>query len=184
MQAIVSLLRGINVGGKHKVRMEDLRALYESLGLRNPVTYIQSGNVVFRSSQKDLKKLATTIERAFEERYRFRSQIILRTLPELKEMVQINRFAARGVEPNKNVAIFLSGALETSEIDDVCSCCVLPEEMHADARHLHIYFPNGMGRSKLPMLIEKKLAKLPITGTARNWNTVLKLIEMAESLPA
>ncbi len=184
MQAIVSLLRGINVGGKHKVRMEDLRALYESLGLRNPVTYIQSGNVVFRSSQKDLRKLTAVMERAFEDRYGFRSQIVLRSLSDLKTLAQVNRFAARGVEPNRNVAIFLTKALENSQIDDICSCCAPPEEMHADSLHLHCYFPNGMGRSKLPVLIEKKLVKLGVAGTARNWNTVLKLIEIAESLPA
>ncbi|HKD05367.1 MAG TPA: DUF1697 domain-containing protein [Bryobacteraceae bacterium] len=184
MQAIVSLLRGINVGGKHKVAMEDLRALYESRGLRSVVTYIQSGNVVFRSPHKDLTKLSLALERAFEERYGFRSENVLRTLPELKQLTEVNRFAARGVEPNKNVAIFLTGVLEKNQIADICSCCVLPEEMHADPRHLHCYFPDGMGRSKLPILLGKKLSKLGITGTARNWNTVLKLIEIAESFPA
>jgi uncharacterized protein (DUF1697 family) len=183
MQAVVSLLRGINVGGSHKVRMEDLRTLYESLGVRNPVTYIQSGNVVFRSPHTDLKKLAATLERGFEERYGFRSEHVLRSLPELRQVVETNRFAARGVEPNRNVAIFLTGALDQNQIADVCSCCIPPEEMHADARHLHCYFPDGMGRSKLPLLIGKKLTKLGISGTARNWNTVLKLIEMAGSLP-
>ena len=183
MAVIVSLLRGINVGGNHKIKMDDLRALYESLGLRNPKTYIQSGNVVFQTGQKDLDKLALSLNSAVERTYGFRADAVLRTLPEMKEMVTANPFATRPVDPARNLVIFLSGKLEPEHVATVCGLCIPPEELHSDGRHLHCHFPDGMGRSKLPVAIDKNLKKLNIFGTARNWNTVLKLIEIAEALP-
>jgi uncharacterized protein (DUF1697 family) len=182
MAVIVSLLRGINVGGHHKIKMEDLRALYESLGLRNPKTYIQSGNVVFQTGQKDLDKLALSLNAAIERNYGFRADAVLRTLTDLKAMLSANPFAARPVDPARNLVIFLSGRLTAEHAATVCGLCLAPEEIHSDGRHLHCHFPAGMGQSKLPMAIDKSLKKFNIFGTARNWNTVLKLIEIGESL--
>ena len=79
MAAIISMLRAVNVGGHNKVSMEALRALYESLGLRNPQTYVQSGNVVFRSEAENLEALAEKIEKAIERKFGFRPTVILRT---------------------------------------------------------------------------------------------------------
>jgi uncharacterized protein (DUF1697 family) len=182
MAVIVSLLRGINVGGNRKIKMDDLRALYESLGLRNPKTYIQSGNVVFQTGQKDLDKLALSLNAAIERSYGFRADAVLRTLTDLKAMHTANPFAARPVDPAKNLVIFLSGQLTPEHAATVCGLCLAPEEIHADGRHFHCHFPAGMGQSKLPMAIDKNLKKLNIIGTARNWNTVLKLIEIGETL--
>jgi uncharacterized protein (DUF1697 family) len=182
MSVIVSLLRGINVGGNHKIKMDHLRALYESLGLHNPKTYIQSGNVVFQTGQNDLAKLALSLNAAIERTYGFRADAVLRTLTDLKAMLAVNPFAARPVDPAKNLVIFLSGQLTPEQAATVCGLCLAPEEIHSDGRHLHCHFPNGMGQSKLPIAIDKNLKKLNIIGTARNWNTVLKLIEIGETL--
>jgi uncharacterized protein (DUF1697 family) len=182
MAVIVSLLRGINVGGAHKVKMDDLRALYESLGMRNAQSYIQSGNVVFETGRKDLRKLSAGLNDAIEQRYGFHADAVLRTLAEMKELLAANPFAARPVDPARNVVIFLAGQLSPEEGAAMRSLCAAPEELHSDGRHLHCHFPDGMGRSKLPMTIEKQLKKLKIVGTGRNWNTVLKLIEIAETL--
>ena len=182
MAVIVSLLRGINVGGHHKIKMEDLRALYESLGLRNPKTYIQSGNVVFQTGQKDLDKLALSLNAAIERTYGFRADAVLRTLTDLRATLIANPFASRPVDPARNLVIFLSGQLTAEHAATICGLCLAPEEIHSDGRHLHCHFPAGMGQSKLPMAIDKSLKKLNIFGTARNWNTVLKLIEIGETL--
>ncbi len=162
--------------------MDDLRALYESLGLHNPKTYIQSGNIVFQTGQKDLNKLALSLNAAIETRYGFRADAVLRTLADLKAMLPVNPFAARSVDPAKNLVIFLSGQLTAEHGATVCGLCVPPEELHSDGRHLHCHFPAGTGQSKLPAAIDKNLKKLSIFGTGRNWNTVLKLIEIAETL--
>jgi len=162
--------------------MDDLRALYESLGLRNPQSYIQSGNVVFQTGQKDLGKLAASLNHAIESRYGFRADTVLRTRAEMKGVLTTNPFAGRPVDPAKNLVLFLSEALSAEAAAAVCAVCAAPEELHCDGRHLHCHFPDGMGRSKLPMAIEKQLKKLGIVGTGRNWNTVLKLIEIAENL--
>jgi uncharacterized protein (DUF1697 family) len=82
MAVIISLLRGVNVGGRHKIKMDALRALYVSLGLRDPQTYIQSGNVVFRTLDRDLPKLARRIENEIERSYVFRPGVIVRTSSE------------------------------------------------------------------------------------------------------
>jgi uncharacterized protein (DUF1697 family) len=100
----------------------------------------------------------------------------------LKALLEANPFAARPVDPAKNVVIFLSRRLSGEETAAVESVCAAPEELHSDGRHLHCYYPDGMGRSKLPMAIEKQLKMQPIVATARNWNTVLKLLEMAEAM--
>jgi uncharacterized protein (DUF1697 family) len=83
MPAIVSLLRGVNVGGHHLIRMEDLRALYESLGFRSPQTYVQSGNVVFGAKDPNTSRLASRIEDAIEGRFRIRPRVVVRTADEM-----------------------------------------------------------------------------------------------------
>ena len=91
--------------------MDDLRALYESLGMRNAQSYIQSGNVVFETGRKDLRKLSAGLNDAIEQRYGFRADAVLRTLAEMKELLAANPFAARPVDPARNVVIFLAGQL-------------------------------------------------------------------------
>ena len=79
MAVVISMLRGVNVGGKRKIKMEALRALYESLGLRDAQTLLQSGNVVFRTERKDLVALTKKIESAIERKFGFHSDVVLRT---------------------------------------------------------------------------------------------------------
>ena len=123
MPVVVSMLRGINVGGHNQIRMEALRALYESLKLRDVTTYVQSGNVVFLAS-----------------------------------------------EPGKEVC------------DKLLAIDAAPEELRIAGRELYIYYANGMGRAKLAFPILERTLK--IRATARNWNTVTKLLEIAEKLEA
>src|SRR6516162_6436682 len=102
MKVVIGLLRGVNLGGHRKVAMADLRALCESMGLREPQTYVQSGNVLFKTAERNLSKLAAQLEDAIERRFGFRSEVILRTAAEMREVVVRNPFAGRsGIEPNK-----------------------------------------------------------------------------------
>jgi uncharacterized protein (DUF1697 family) len=95
MPVVICLLRGVNLGGHSKIKMDMLRTLCESLGLENPQTYIQSGNVVFKTKQRNLKQLAGKIEEAIEGKVGFRPDVILRTVAELAETLAKNPFAKR-----------------------------------------------------------------------------------------
>src|SRR5215471_10775635 len=92
MLAVVALLRGVNLGGHKQIKMDVLRGLCESLGLCNPQTYIQSGNVVFTTKERDFPKLAPRIEAAIEKRAGFRPDVILRTCAEMRDVIARNPF--------------------------------------------------------------------------------------------
>ena len=109
MAVIISMLRGVNVGAHHRIKMDALRALYEPLGLRDPQTYVQSGNVVFRTDKRDLVALAKRIEDAIERGFALRPVVILRTSGELREVIARNPFAKRsGIEPSRLLVYFIA----------------------------------------------------------------------------
>jgi uncharacterized protein (DUF1697 family) len=181
MPVIISLLRAVNVTGYNKVKMDALRELYKSLGLGGAQTYVQSGNVVFKTTAKDLARLQKKIEDGIEQAFGFRTRVMLRTSDELKDIIRRNPFAKRsGIEPNRLVVSFLTGEPGPESKEKIVQIKVGPEELYLDGRELYIYYAGGMGTSKLtPALLERALK---VSGTARNWNTVTKLLDMAENL--
>jgi len=180
MPAIICLLRGVNVGGHGKIGMDSLRDICSSLKLRSPQTYIQSGNVVFATSEKDLARLARRIEGCIEKAHGFRPSVMLRTAGEMRDIIARNPFASRkNIDPGKLVVSFLAEAPSTEDAKRLANIKVGPEELRVSGRELYIYFPDGQGRSKLPAALDRA-AKIP--ATARNWNTVSKLLAMAEAL--
>ncbi len=181
MTVLISLLRGVNIGGRHQIKMEALRDLYESLGLRHPQTYIQSGNVVFATKERNLAPLPQRIEDAIEKSFGFRPSVILRTAPELQEVIAGNPFAARtGINPSKLIVTFLASEPSPEARDKVLAIKTHPDELHLTGRHLYIYFLNGMGQPTVAWGIIERALKT--AGSARNWNTVNKLMEMAARL--
>src|SRR5260370_8689600 len=108
MAVIISMLRGVNLGSHNRLKMEELRALYVSLKLREAQSYVQSGNVIFRSEEKDLVALGRRIEGAIEKKFGFRTSVILRTTVELREAMAKNPFAKRrDIEESKLLIHFL-----------------------------------------------------------------------------
>jgi len=183
MAVIISMLRGVNVGGHNKIKMDALRALYESLKLRDAQTYVQSGNVIFRTDERDIPRLAKRIEDGIERNFGFRPNVILRTAAEIREVVARNPFAKRrGIEPSKLLVSFLASDPGEEAREKVHQMKCDPEELRIEGRELYIYFPNGIGRSKLSLAGLEKTLKTP--GTGRNWNSVTKMLEMAEKLEA
>jgi len=178
---VIAMLRGVNVGGHHKIKMDVLRTLCESIGLENPQTFIQSGNIVFKTKERNLKKVARLIEDAIEGEVEFRPDVILRTTPELKNAIAKNPFAKRrDLNPAKLLVNFFAEEPDAKAKDQVLKIKADGEEMRINGRELYIYFPDGMGRSKLPL--PKIGTILGSTSTGRNLNTVNKLLEMAQSL--
>ena len=171
MVIVSSLLRAVNVGGR-LVKKDELVAIHKRAGCVAPETFIASGNVVFGTRERDLAALAARIEKEFEQVAGFRTEAILRTLDELRGVVERNPFPGR--EGPKLVVTFLASMPSTSEID----IDVAPEEMRVIGSEMYVYFPNGQGRSTFPHAKVMK-ALGGVVGTARNWNTVEKLLELA-----
>jgi len=183
MPVLISMLRGINVGGHHKIKMEVLRGLYETLKCEDVRTYVQSGNVIFQTKEKNSAALANKIKDAIEKKLGFRPEVILRTSAELRAAVAANPFAGRrDLEPGKLLVTFLAGEPSPDPRTILASLKAYPEELHLRGRELYIYFPNGAGKSRLPWSSVEKLFKT--AGTARNWNSVTKMLEIAEELEA
>jgi uncharacterized protein (DUF1697 family) len=183
MAVVISMLRGVNLLSHNRIRMEALRALYGSLGLRDAQSYVVSGNVVFRTKARNLTALSKRIEDAIERNFGFRPRVIVRTPTELRDVVARNPFRTRrGIEPNKLLVTFLESHPAAEALEQVLKIKADPEELYVDGREVYIYFPNGMGRSKLSWVTVEK--KLKTSGTGRNWNSVTKLLEIAETLEA
>jgi uncharacterized protein (DUF1697 family) len=181
MPVVISLLRAVNVGGRGKIKMDALRALYVSLGFEDVQTFIQSGNVVFRTKERSLPKLAVQIEDAIERKFGFRPPVILRTSAQLRATIAANPFAPRsGIEPGKLLVWFLASPLNKDAIAAVAAIKTSPEEIKIAGTEVFVYFPDGQGRSKLNWPAVERAMK--VSGTGRNLNSVRKLLEMAETL--
>lgn len=181
MAQFISLLRGINVGGNRKIKMADLKALYESLQLTAVITYIQSGNVIFSSTDNDKKQLKTNIEQAIEQQFGFDVAVDIRTPAELAEIFSALPFKNINVAEygSKILISFLSSEPKAENIAEVLSCVQLPERLVVIKDCVYVDYPNGCGRTKLSNVnIEKKLK---VTATARNLKTVAKLIALAQN---
>jgi len=183
MPVIISMLRGVNVGAHNRIKMDALRSLYASLKLEDPQTYVQSGNVIFRAKEKPTPQLARKIQAAIEKTFKIKPEIILRTADDFRAALAINPFAQRkDVEPGKLLITFLADAPSPEAQSKLDAFKSLPEELHLLGRELYIYFPNGAGKSKLPWAQVEKFLKVP--GTARNLNSVMKMLEIADGMEA
>jgi uncharacterized protein (DUF1697 family) len=182
MPVFISMLRGVNVGGHNKIKMDALRDLYSSNGLRDPKTYLQSGNVVFRTNKADETAIAKRIQDGIENTFGFRPEAMLRSASEMRSVIAANPFANRkNMEPNKLIVSFLSRTPASEIREKINSIKADPEEIRLHGRELYIYFPDGMGRSKLVPVLDRILKTC---ATARNWNSVTKMLEIAEHLEA
>ncbi len=179
MTTCVSLFRGINVGGRQKVRMDELKALHEELGLKDVVTYIQSGNVIFTSDNADPAQLAARIENGFAQKFGFRVKVIVRTADKFQEIIAHNPFQNDPTKESKWVVVlFLETLPASTALQDLRQVYAGPEELFMIGQEVFIYYPDSIGRSKLShALLEKKLQS---AGTARNWNTILQLQKLLQ----
>jgi uncharacterized protein (DUF1697 family) len=181
MPVLISMLRGINVGGHNKIKMDALRALYVSLKLEDPRTYVQSGNIIFRTKEKNSTALAKKIQNAIEAKFKCRPEVILRTPDEFRKAIAASPFADRPhLEPGKILVTFLAADPGSVAESMLRTLKKHPEELHLKGRDLYIYFPDGAGKSKLPWASIAK--SLNTAGTARNWNSVLKMLQIAEEM--
>ncbi len=173
----VALLRAINVGGRNQIAMAELRELVEGLGCAGTQSLLQSGNLTFRSNRRDGAALERLLETATEKCFGFAIDYLVRTAEEWNAVIEGNPFPdAAKKDPSHLLVTFLKKSPEVDEVRALQAAIQGPESVRAEGRHLYAIYPAGVGRSKLTnTLIERKLGT---RGTARNWNTVLKLAEM------
>jgi len=176
----ISILRGINVCGQKKIKMADLKSLYENLGLEAVTPYIQSGNVLFDSENKTVDELKSIIEDAIHERYDYDVPVDIRTKDEYQEIVNRCPYEEAKLAENatKVLVSFLSEEPTVDKKRELEGLAQFPEKLKIEARVVYLYCPNGYGRSKLSnAFIESKLG---VVSTTRNWKTVRKLVELSQ----
>jgi uncharacterized protein (DUF1697 family) len=167
---VVALLRGVNVGGR-KVPMAELRELIESLGHDDVRTYIQSGNVIFSAKRRPTP---ASLESAIQKRFGLKVDVMLRTPAQLERAVEQNPFPAD--DRSKVHVGFMARAPGAAAVRAIDADGFLPEEFAVVGSELYLHLPNGLGRSKFPDFV---LRRLKVPTTLRNWNTVTKLVELA-----
>ena len=181
MAVLISMLRGVNLGPHNRIKMDELRALYESLKLADARSYVQSGNVIFRTKEKNSPQLAKKIQTGIQKKFGCCPEVILRTSEELQSAIAANPFPEQTKsEPSKVLVTFLAAEPPRDAEANLQKFQDLPEKLHLKGRELYIYFPNGAGRSRLPWSAVEKFLK--VTGTARNWNSVQAMLKIAEEM--
>lgn len=189
MKTYISLLRGINVSGQNRIRMPELKGLYESLNLTNVVTYIQSGNVIFDCTEDDPALLAKAIEEELERSFGLSVQVLLRDNEQLQQIIDNNPFVnQRNEDAEKLHVTFL--AEEPSEeglrfLRSTGGDCFARErlattpdtdEFVINDQEIYLFCPNGYGKTKLSNSFFER--KSGVAATTRNWRTVNTLYVM------
>jgi uncharacterized protein (DUF1697 family) len=175
MSTYVALFRGINVGGKNILPMKDLVGILEGIGCEKVKTYIQSGNAVFQFKGNKTKRIAEEISSKILESHGFKPKVLLVGVKELEDAVENNPF--KTMEGKSLHFFFLESTPAKPNLDELASVRSNPEEFKLDKNIFYLYAPDGIGRSKLAARVEQALG-VPVT--ARNWNTVSKLIAMVK----
>jgi len=174
----IALLRAVNVGGI-KISMADLKALLVDFGFEDVRTLLNSGNVVFRGKSKTGAELEKLLKTEFAKRAGRPTEFFVRTAEEWNSIIDRNPMTDEARrDPGHLLVVVLKHAPTHQEVDALRAAIVGPEVVEADGKQAYIYYPAGVGQSKLTAkLIEKQLGS---PGTGRNWNTVLKLAAMVE----
>ncbi len=174
----IALLRGINVGGHKIIKMDQLRQAFEELGFENVATYVQSGNVVFKSPKKTSAELSKKIEKMVLSRFSMCVPVILRTAEEIGEILTNNPFLKEhGTDVARLYVTFLSLTPQKAALKGLDAIAAGADRFHYHGQEIYLHCPNGFAGTKLSInAFEKALA---VGATTRNWNTVNKLYEMA-----
>jgi uncharacterized protein (DUF1697 family) len=172
----VAFLRGINVGGKNKIKMETLREVCSALGFEDVKTYINSGNILFETRKTEDKSLAAKIEKAIEKEFGLNIKVIVRTIDEIKKIVENNPFKGE-FENDKDVHVFfLDEEMQQEKTDLLLSHNTENERYFVKNREIFCHLRIGV----LDSLMGKDYIgkKLKVSATARNWRTINKILEM------
>jgi uncharacterized protein (DUF1697 family) len=173
VNSYVSMLRGINVGGNRKVSMQILKEMYESIGMKNVRTYVQSGNVLF-TTESSTSSTKERIQKEIKNAFGFDVLVLLRTKKELSELVQKSPFKQK--DETKLHVTFLSQKPTDVPVEELNSAKTGDEDFVIASQEIYLFCPNGYGVTKLSNNFFEK--KLKVSATTRNWKTVNTLLAM------
>jgi uncharacterized protein (DUF1697 family) len=179
MPIFVSVLRAINLGSHNRIAMADLRAMCDKIGLPNAKTLVVSGNLVFNSAVTSTEKLERLLEEASTKCLGVTTDYFVRSAKDWQASIAANPFPKEAkADPGRMVMMCLRDAPPAAAVAALQAAIKGPETVRAKGKQAYFVYPDGMGRSKLSItMIEKALGT---RGTARNWNTVLKLGELTK----
>jgi uncharacterized protein (DUF1697 family) len=171
------MLRGINVGGNKRIKMEQLRKSFEALGFEQVKTYIQSGNVIFKTGKVSPITLSKKIEARILADFGFSVSVISRTVDEMGKTIEGNPFSKkRGIDLEKLHVAFLSDAPAPEALKKLEALTTAPDKSRCCGKEVYLYLPNGVSKSfwmKTPL--DRVLS---VVTTTRNWRTVNTLHDM------
>ncbi len=171
----IALLRGINVGGKHKLPMSNLVSIFQKAGARQVQTYIQSGNVIFAAEATEIPRMRTDIMQFISRQFGWETPVITRTAQELSEIVRTNPFLRVGADDRNLHVAFLASPACSDRIAELDPRHSSPDEFVVQGREVYLNCPHGLARSKLTN--DYFDSKLGTSSTFRNWKTTLRLLE-------
>jgi len=175
----ISMLRGINVSGSNMIRMADLKKVYEGLGFERVVTYLNSGNVVFRCPETDGPELARRIQAQIQESLGNKVPVLIRELRDFARILATNPFlSGRSEDTGRLYVMFLSAPPVPSNLARLVKPAGCDEEFIPGEQEFFLFYPGGLGRAKLTTAWFER--NLKVLTTTRNWNTVNALHKLAQ----
>lgn len=178
MKTYISILRGVNVSGKNKLKMEELRSLYASLGFTQVRSYVQSGNVVFDAPATTIDALEKKLQAAITRQFGMEVPVLVKDAAAWVKIVEQNPFLPEMKDHSAQLHVtFLSQKPEQKAVEKLAAVAAGEDKFILKEENLYLYCPNGYGNTKLSnTTIEKKLQ---VTATTRNWRTVNELMALA-----
>jgi uncharacterized protein (DUF1697 family) len=174
MAVHIALLRGINLGSRNRVPMPELREHLTELGYGAVQTVVQSGNIVLESSAS-AKRLSADLQAAIADRFGVDTPVVTRSAKQMEQVVAANPFPDAVQDPKRYQVTFLEATCPADEARALAQADVAPEQLHVADREIYVWHVDGIQRSPAAKLLAQKLSGVQ---TARNWNTVLKLLEL------
>jgi uncharacterized protein (DUF1697 family) len=173
----IALLRGINLGSHNRVSMPELRELLGGHGHRDVATLVQSGNIVL-TSRLSPRRLERDLQKQIADGLGVDTPVVVRTRDELADVIARDPLGNVVDNPKLYQVTFLAEEPSPELAQELTEADVAPERLVLDGRELYTWHPGGIQKSKVDRL--RTMKRLP-TGTARNWNTVTKLLELADA---
>jgi uncharacterized protein (DUF1697 family) len=173
----IALLRGINVGGHNKVPMADLRRVLEEAGFEDVKTYVQSGNVALSAAEKSPGKVGRKVQKAIEDAFGLDIAVVVRSRDEIAALVEDDPLGDVATDPKYRIVVFLAEKLDRTRLADVDPDEFAPEAFALRDDEIVMWAPDGQRDSKLVKTLTEK--RTGVVGTARNWRTVEKLLDLA-----
>jgi uncharacterized protein (DUF1697 family) len=174
----VALLRAVNVGGRNRIAMADLRGLLEGLGYGEVRTHLQSGNAVFTAAGAPPEQLAREIECALAEEVDLAAKVLVRTRAELERAIVANPLLDVADDHSRLLVTFLSAAPDRETLGALAPAEFEPDVFAVGEREIYAWYPDGVRTTRLSNASWER--RLGVVATGRNWNTVTRLLELME----